>query len=66
MPASARVLFLAGAADWRAPADGVARIAQHVPGARMDVFPGAGHGELRSIDPKRWHRDLLQVVRDGR
>ena len=56
----APAVFLAGERDWRAPPSQVREIAARVKDARVEVFPGADHGQLRASDPSRWFALLQQ------
>lgn len=62
LPAGERLWVLAGDRDTRAPVEDAAAILDVVPGARLFVFPGADHGELRPKDPGRYEAVIEEML----
>jgi pimeloyl-ACP methyl ester carboxylesterase len=63
VPESARVLILVGGADTKARPEEAEAIAGLLgKRAELVIFPGAGHGGLRSSDPERYRATVLAFL----
>ncbi len=63
VPASARVLILAGGADSRAWPEEAAAIAGRIgANAELEVFEGADHMKLEKADPERYREAVLRLL----
>ena len=65
VPASARVILVAGAADDRAPASDAEAIAARIPGARVRVVPGLDHEDLDELPAHEAWADVLATLDPG-